>query len=179
MCTINDEEGIFFPVFSSSCKCQSCWVNAELSQALCEHHWGTSLGEGGNSWQVRYWHLKAAWGLAVEMPIAQILLFISKHPAAGFPALDRMLRPRHRRASPLHTGPPCRAGPRHVGLVEPAVATSVCHSLSVPLELINKTSGVILAPGTGLSPRAQSCSFSVSPWRWSSLLFPSGEQDVD
>lgn len=102
MCTINDEEGIFFPVFSSSCKRWSHWVNAELSQALCEHHGGTSLGEGGNSWQVRCWHLKAAWGLAVEMPIAQILLFISKHPPAGFLALDRMPRPRHSRASPLH-----------------------------------------------------------------------------
>lgn len=79
----------------------------------------------------------------------------------------------------LHTGLHCGTSPRHVGLVEPAVPTSVCHSHPVPPELINKTSGVILAPGTGLSPRAQSGSFSVSLWCLSSLLFPSGEQDVD
>lgn len=106
------------------------------------------------------------------------LAFYFKTPSAGFPALDGMPRPRHCRASPLHTGPCSGAGPRHVGLAEPAVATSVCHSLPVPPELINKTSGVILALGTGLSPRAQSCSFSVSLWRQSSLLFLSGEQDV-
>ena len=173
------KEGLFFPVFASPCKRQSCWVNAELSQALCEHRRGTSPVEGRNSWQVGCWQLKAAWDSAVEMPTARILLFILKHPLGVFPALDGMPRPGHPRASPLCTGPPCKAGPRHVGPAEPAVATSVCHSLPVPPELINKTSGVILAPGTGPSPGAQSCSFSVSPRRWSSLLFPSGEQDVD
>lgn len=100
---MNDEEGLFFPVFSSSCKHWSCWVNAELSQALCEHHGCTSPGEGRNSRQVGRWQLKAAWGSVIEMSIAQILLFILKCPPVGFPALNGMLRPRHPRVSPLCT----------------------------------------------------------------------------
>lgn len=49
---INSEEGFFCSVFSSPCRSWRRWVNAELSRALCEHHWGTSLGRvrtGGRS----------------------------------------------------------------------------------------------------------------------------------
>lgn len=104
--------------------------------------------------------LEAPWGLAIEMPIAQIFVF--KHPQE-FLELWRGRRGTDCAEHPLlHTGLCYGTCPRHVGLAEPAVATSVCHSQPVSPELINKTSGVILAPGPGLSPGAQSGSFSVS-----------------
>lgn len=43
---INDEEGLFSTVFAFPCKNQNQRVNAELSQAPCEHQWGTSPGQG-------------------------------------------------------------------------------------------------------------------------------------
>lgn len=180
MC-INDE-GLFFLIFFSPSKHRSCWV-AELSRAG-----GTTGGasleyQPGGGWKFVAGQMLAAEGclglrrqhpsLPPGMPIAQNVTFYFKHVPAVFPALDGMLRPRHPRASPLCMGPCCGAGPSHIRPAELAVATSVCQSLPVPPELINKTSGVILAPGTGLSPGAQSCSFSVSPQHRSSLLFPS------
>lgn len=185
MC-INNEEGLFFPAPFPPSKHRSLWVNAELSQAPHRHYPGTSPGEGGDSWAGRMLAAECCLGLSRQdpsfppgMPIAQILLFTLKHPPAGFPALDGMQNRDTPEHPPTLHGTPLWGSPRHVRPAEPAVTTSVCHSLPVPPELINKTSGVILAPGTGLSPGAQSCSFSVSPRRQSSLLFPSREQDVD
>ena len=80
---------------------------------------------------------------------------------------------------PSASPPPHGTGPRHDGQQSQLCQhLYAAHSPSTP-ELINKTSGVLLAPGTALSPGAQSCSFSVSPRCPSSLLFPGGEQDVD
>lgn len=162
------EEGLSFPVASSG----AAEAEAELPPAL----W---VPDQVRVWEIHSssnpgrWRLLGAWPWRYPQPKS---CFYFKTPSRSFfPALRGMLKHRHCRASPAPHG----ISPRHVGLAEPAVATSACHSHPVPPELINKTSGVILAPGTGLSPGAQSSSFSVSLWRPSSLSLPRGEQDVD